>query len=233
MVLETWFVQLAFLVPGIAGAVGIFAELASGRDVSQFPTFVYGEPVLNLVLGILTYTAVLAPVPIGLLLLARTGQPPRALGLGRPRWRTDVLVGAGLALGGYGIAFGIGLVLTPFLVGLHGLVQHVPIGNVPRYYIVYALALSAMTAIAEETMVSGYLLTRLEQLGWRPQRALLLSLALRTSYHVYYGIALVFTVPIGYLLTRSFQKQRRLNRPIVAHFLYDAVLLTLSILFIS
>lgn len=31
-------------------------------------------------------------------------------------------------------------------------------------------------------------------------------------------------------MTRSFQKRRRLMRPIIGHFLYDAVLLTITIL---
>jgi uncharacterized protein len=79
-------------------------------------------------------------------------------------------------------------------------------------------------------MMSAYFLTRLEQLGWSPRRALLLSLALRTSYHVYYGIGFIFTVPFGYFVTRSFQKNRRLTRPIVAHFLFDAILITIAVL---
>jgi membrane protease YdiL (CAAX protease family) len=57
-----------------------------------------------------------------------------------------------------------------------------------------------------------------------------LSLTLRTSYHVYYGLGFLLTIPLGYFLTRSFQKHRRLMRPIIAHFLYDAVLITISIL---
>jgi len=40
---------------------------------------------------------------------------------------------------------------------------------------------------------NGYLLVRLEQLGWQPRRTLLLGLALRSSYHIHYGIG-VFTV---------------------------------------
>ena len=95
---------------------------------------------------------------------------------------------------------------------------------------IYGIAISATTAVAEEVMVSGYLLVRLEQLGWRPQRALLLSLALRTSYHVYYGLGFILTVPFGYFVTRSFQKNRRLTRPIVAHFLFDATLFTIAVL---
>jgi hypothetical protein len=37
-------------------------------------------------------------------------------------------------------------------------------------------------------------------------------------------------VPFGYLVTRSFQKHHKLNRPIVAHFLFDAILITIAIL---
>jgi membrane protease YdiL (CAAX protease family) len=47
---------------------------------------------------------------------------------------------------------------------------------------------------------------------------------------VYYGLGFLFTIPFGYLLTRSFQKHGRLARPIVAHFIFDAVLITISVL---
>ena len=90
--------------------------------------------------------------------------------------------------------------------------------------------IAAVTAITEETLVNAYLLTRLEQLGWNPRWALVFSLALRTSYHVYYGLGFLFTIPLGYFNTRSFQKHRSVMRPIVAHFLYDAVLFTVSVL---
>ena len=63
-----------------------------------------------------------------------------------------------------------------------------------------------------------------------PWPSLALSLALRTSYHAYYGIGLIATVPFGYWATRSFQKHRRLGRPIIAHFLNDAVILTAAVL---
>jgi membrane protease YdiL (CAAX protease family) len=89
--------------------------------------------------------------------------------------------------------------------------------------------ISATTAVAEEVLMNGYLMTRLSQLGWSPTGALILGIALRTSYHVYYGIGFVATIPVAYFLTRSFQKRGRLTRPIVAHFLYDAVLLTIAV----
>ena len=40
----------------------------------------------------------------------------------------------------------------------------------------------------------------------------------------------LLTIPFGYLVTRSFQKNRRLARPVVAHFLFDAVLISIAIL---
>jgi len=229
LVLETWFVQLAFLVPSVLAAVDLFAAHTGGAAITRFPTIV-ANPVANLILGVVTYLEVAAVVPLALLLLSRTGQPPAALGLTRPTWRTDVWPGLGLAASGFGVAYAATIALTA-LVGRHSkLFDQVPPGHVPHYYVIYGLAVSAVTAITEETLVSGYLLTRLEQLGWSPRWALLLSLTLRTSYHVYYGLGFLLTIPLGYFVTRSFQKHRRLARPIAAHFLYDAVLITISVL---
>jgi len=229
LVLETWFVQVAFLVPSVLAAVDLFAAHTGGAAIARFPTIV-ANPVANLILGVLTYLEVAAVVPIGLLLLSRTGQDPGALGLGRPTWRRDVWPGLGIAASGFGVTFLATIVLAA-LVGPHSkLFNQVQTGHVPAYYVIYGIAVSAITAIAEETLVSGYLLTRLEQLGWNPRWALLLSLSLRTSYHVYYGLGFLLTIPLGYYASRSFQKHRRLTRPIVAHFLYDAVLITISVL---
>jgi membrane protease YdiL (CAAX protease family) len=228
--LETWFVQIAFLFPAIAGALGLLAIQVSGGTATQFPTIVHGHPLENLFLGIFSYLADAAIVPLALLLLSRTGQPPATLGLGRPRFRADWLPGTGLALAGFACVFGLALALSPIVASRSSFSFDLSTGNVPKYYVAYGIAISAITAVTEETLVNGYLLTRLDQLGWNPRRALLLSLVLRTSYHVYYGLGFLLIVPFGYLLTRSFQKHHRLTRPIVAHFLYDAALLTITVL---
>jgi membrane protease YdiL (CAAX protease family) len=228
---ETWFVQLAFLLPSVVSAiVTLAAHLSGAGAVSFFPTVVRGHPVENLILSGASYLAVGAVVPLALLLLARTGHAGAALGLGDRGWRGDLLPGLGIAAAGYATAFLLSAPLSALLSGHHGLISQVSIGPVPAYYILYGVLVAAVTGITEETLVNGYLLTRLEQLGWTPQRALLLSLGLRTSYHLYYGLGLVFTIPFGYYATRSFQKHRRLGRPIVAHFIYDAALVTIGVL---
>jgi membrane protease YdiL (CAAX protease family) len=231
LVWETVFVMVAFLVPSVTGAVVLLAQHVGGvADTTRFPDLIPGQPVVTMLLGILQYLQVAATVPIALLLLARTGITPRTLGLEARRFLRDVLPGLGLAAAGYGAEIPLILVVGAVLGPNSSLENKVPVGHVPGYYVVWGLAIAATTSVAEEVLVNGYLLTRLAQLGWSPRRALVLSLALRTSYHVYYGVGFLFTVPFGYLVTRSFQKHRSLSRPIAAHFLYDAVVSTIAIL---
>jgi membrane protease YdiL (CAAX protease family) len=228
---ETRFVMLAFLLPGVAGAVVALAQHVNGvGSVTRFPVLLRHNPVGNLIIGIFAYLPVAVMVPLALHLLTRTGQTPRSLGLVRPSVRYDLWPALGLIGASFGSEFALALLVTPLLAHHPALLSNTVVGKVPDYYVIYGIAISITTAIAEEVLVNGYLLVRLEQLGWSPRRALLLSLILRTSYHVYYGIGFIFTVPFGYFVTRSFQKNRRLTRPIAAHFLYDAIVFTIAVL---
>jgi membrane protease YdiL (CAAX protease family) len=228
LVLETRLVMLAVLFPWIVSAVITFA-VHETRNVglTQLPNYDPSQPVINVVLGLLSYFPVAAVIPLVLLLLARTGQRPSDLGLTSARWN-DVGVAVGLAAAGLGCEF---LLAIPF-----ARLKHSPLVNtagplhVPVYYLIFGLSQALITAIAEETAVNAYLLTRLDQLGWSPWRAFWLSLALRTSYHVYYGLGIILTLPLGYFLTRSFQKHGKLSRPILAHFLYDSLIFVIAIL---
>jgi membrane protease YdiL (CAAX protease family) len=231
LVWETRFVMFAFLFPAIMGAVVLLAQHVNGvGSVTRFPVILRDNPVANLVVGIFSYLPVAVMVPVALHLLSRTGQTPRMLGLVRPTFRYDVWPALGLLGASFGSEIVLAIIVSPLLVHHASLLSKTAVGPVPGYYVIYGIAISATTAVAEEVLVNGYLLVRLEQLGWSPRRALLLSLVLRTSYHVYYGIGFIFTVPFGYFVTRSFQKNRRLTRPIVAHFLWDATVFSIAIL---
>lgn len=228
---ETRFVMIAFLIPGVTGALVLLVRHIQGvNDVQTFTGTIPDHPLSNLILGILSYLAVAAMVPLVLLLLARTGQRPSLIGLGWPRWGADIWPALGLVGLSYLSEFVLLIPFTAFAKSHSTIVNTNMIGHVPAYYVIYALTTSATTAIAEEVIVNGYLITRLEQFGWTPQRALILSLTLRTSYHVYYGVGFLLTVPFGYFVTKSFQKHHRLNRSIAAHFIYDSILLTIAVL---
>jgi hypothetical protein len=227
---ETVFVMLAFLLPGVTSAVVAFAQHVSGvGSVSRFPVLIKGHPLENMIIGMIAYLAVACMVPIALLLLSRTGQGPKVLGLGWPGLRSDIVPALGLIGASWGCEIAVLIALGPLLTTNSKLNAQSPVGTVPHYYVIWGLMIAATTAVAEEVLMNGYLMTRLSQLGWTPNAALILGIVLRTSYHVYYGIGFIATIPVAYFFTRSFQKRGRLTRPIVAHFLFDATLFTIAI----
>jgi membrane protease YdiL (CAAX protease family) len=231
LVIETWVVMVAFLLPVVTSAVLILAQHIAGVvDVARFPTIVHHQPVTNMLLGILGYLPVAATVPLAFYLLARTGQDRKTLGIGRPSFKIDVWPALGIGVAAFVAEVVLLLPIEAFLQNNRSLFGTVTTTNVPKIYVIWGVVISAVTAVTEEMLVNGYLITRLSQLGWTPRKSLILSLILRTSYHVYYGLGFLLTVPFGYLVTRSFQKHHKLNRPIVAHFLFDAILFTVAIL---
>lgn len=231
LVWETWFVMVAFLYSGVAAAVVLIIRhaLGAGGSPDPFADLIPGHTVASFIVGIPVYLEVAAVVPITLFLLQRTGQSPAALGIGRPGWSSDIWPAIGLMAATFGAELLMTIPIAPFLNGHPGLLNPTQIGAVPHYYIIYGVGVSAITAVAEEVTVNGYLITRLEQLGWTPKRALVLSLVLRTSYHVYYGVGFIFVIPFGYFVTRSFQKHKRLTRAITTHFLWDATLFAIAV----
>jgi hypothetical protein len=227
---ETVFVVAAFALPAISGATIILAEHLGGvSDLNEFDLPLPHNYGVSLILLIFSYLTSALIVPIALLLLARTGQTPSVLGFRRDGFRRDLASTTGMYAGIWALNVLVGLAFFWLLTNKH-LSNTETDTHVPAYFIIYALLLSATTAINEEVLVNGYFLTRLSQLGWTPWRAFALSLAVRTSYHAYYGVGLLGTIPLGYVVTRSFQKRQRLARPILVHFMYDAVLLTVAVL---
>jgi membrane protease YdiL (CAAX protease family) len=227
---ETVAVTIAFVLPATVAAVAIFARhVARVSNLDEFQLPLRGHLTASLILMIPLYLSTAAVVPVAVVLLARSGPSPTVLGLSRLGLRRDLLPGVGLLLVSWALTAAVVLPFSPLLDnGVISNKQHNT--HVPGFFVIYAVVVAAVTAVNEEVVVNGYLMTRLAQLGWRPWPSLAVSLALRTSYHAYYGVALLATVPFGYLATRSFQKHRRLGRPIVAHFLNDAVLLVAAVL---
>jgi membrane protease YdiL (CAAX protease family) len=225
---ETAFIVMAFALPGIAGAVAILAQHLGGvGDLNQFDLPLPGRPGVSLVLLIFGYVTTALVVPIALLQLARTGQSPSRLGLTRRGFGLDLTGSIGLLIAAFVLTGLLAIALSPLETHLKVAESN---SHVPAYYLVYAVLLSATTAINEEVIVNGYFLTRLSQLGWTRWSAFALSFAVRESYHIYYGIAFLMTMPVGYLLTRSFQKRGRLARPVLVHFGYDTILLSVAVL---
>ena len=158
---------------------------------------------------------------LGLYLLWRSGLSPARIGLARFQWRTDLTGGVGLAA----------------LIGLPGLALYlaaralrinapvIPSGLSDTWWRVPMLMLIAFAAgWAEEIIVVGYLLTRLDQLGVGARAALVWSSVLRGAYHLYQGFgAGLGNVAMGLVFGYAWRRTGRLWPLVIAHGIIDTV----------
>ncbi len=180
-----------------------------------------GRPWLDLTLQIASVVLTLAPVALVFHLMARSGEPPSVMGLDASRPAGDAARGAALAavVGG----LGLGLYLAAFRFGFN--LNVVPENLPPVWWRIPVLILDALqNGMLEEILVVGYLLRRLDQLGWSPARAVALSAMLRGSYHLYQGFGgFVGNAAMGALFGVLYRRWGRVTPLIVAHTLIDAV----------
>ena len=162
----------------------------------------------------------LAPPLLALVLLYRTfGRPGFGIGLDRLRER-EFWAGFGLTAA-IGIP-GLALLYVGHRLGFNG---HIAAATFPDvWYRIPVLLLDAFqNGAAEEIVVLAFLLTRLRQLGWTNERALIASATLRGSYHLYQGYGgFAGNFVMGLIFGWLFQRTKRLWPFIVAHTLLDA-----------
>jgi membrane protease YdiL (CAAX protease family) len=177
--------------------------------------------LIDLGLNLASVFQLLAWGALGLYLLWRSGFGPRSIGLGRFRWRPDLLGGLGLAaliglpgLGFYvaGRALGIGVAVVP--AELNDTWWRIPV----------LLAVAFANGWAEEIIVVAFLMTRLRQFGHTPVVVLILSSLLRGTYHLYQGFgAGLGNIVMGLVFGYVWQRTGRLWPLIIAHGVIDAV----------
>lgn len=86
----------------------------------------------------------------------------------------------------------------------------------------FLIPLLLLNPFFEETLVRGYLMTELIELRHSVALAVVVSLAVQTSYHLYYGIYGALTVGSGLsVFALYYAKSRRLTPVILAHLLWD------------
>ena len=229
-----WTLELLLLFALSLGRSGVYAlvqlgaDLTSGVPLASVTTTINrpqapaSRPTLDLIYQLLGIAFALVPVALACYFLAIGGERVKqVLGIdGSQPWR-DLGVGALLAalIGGSGLA----LYLIAHARGLS--VNVVTTTLYPSWWRIPVLILLAFeNAILEETLVVGFLLHRLQQLGWRPWPAAFASSVLRGSYHLYQGFGAFFGNAImGLLFARVYQRWGRTAPLIIAHGLIDSV----------
>jgi membrane protease YdiL (CAAX protease family) len=179
-----------------------------------------GRPWLDLTLQLANVLVGLAPVALVFYLLAREGETPSsAMGLDASQPGRDLLKGATLAalIGGFGLA----LYVAAYQLGL---ALNVVPENLPAVWwrVPVLILQAAQNGILEEILVIGYLLRRLDQLGWSPAKAIALSAVLRGSYHLYQGFGgFIGNAIMGVIFALLYRRWRRVTPLIIAHTLID------------
>jgi membrane protease YdiL (CAAX protease family) len=178
-----------------------------------------GRPLLDLTLQLANILVTLAPVALVCYLLVRDGERPATLGIDATRPASDLLRGAVLAA----VIGGSGLLL--YIAAFHlGISLNVVPENLPNvWWRIPVLVLdAAQNGILEEVLVLGYLLRRLDQLGWAPGRAIALAAVLRGSYHLYQGFGgFIGNAILGVIFGALYKRWGRVTPMIVAHTLMD------------
>ncbi|PPS81227.1 CPBP family intramembrane glutamic endopeptidase [Streptomyces sp. MH60] len=178
-----------------------------------------GRPWLDLAWQLFGITTALVPVALVAHFLLREGRSLRALGFDRTRPWPDLGRGAAVAavIGSTGIAFylaarGLGFNLTVVPEALPDVWWKYPV-----------LVLSAVqNSVLEEVIVVGYLLRRLDQLGWSTGASLAASSVLRGSYHLYQGIGgFIGNMVMGVVFVYLYRRWGRVGPLVVAHSLLD------------
>jgi membrane protease YdiL (CAAX protease family) len=214
------------------GASALFAlirflgDLAEPKPLSEQTTvlvgsYAPGRPWLDLALQLAAILTTLAPVALVVYLLYRSRESLRSIGVDFARLGRDALLGCVLAaaIGGSGlalylIAHAAGVNLTVVPADLPGVWWRVPV----------EVLAAAQNGVLEEVLVVGYLLHRLDQMGWTPRSALATSALLRGSYHLYQGVGgFVGNVAMGVIFGWLYQRWHRTTPLVVAHTLIDAV----------
>ncbi|WP_413451780.1 CPBP family intramembrane glutamic endopeptidase [Georgenia phoenicis] len=180
------------------------------------------RPYLDLTYQLLSLGFAVVPVALALFLLSEPGRRATArIGLDLARPGRDLAVGTGLAAL-IGIP-GLGLYALGRALGLTVEVQAATLDQ--HWWAVPVLVLAALkNALVEEVVAAGYLVERLEQLGWRAPAVVTASALLRGTYHLYQGIGPgLANVAMGVVFAEYYRRRRRTMPLVVAHTLLDVV----------
>jgi membrane protease YdiL (CAAX protease family) len=182
------------------------------------------RPIFDLIYQLLGILSDLVPVALVCYLLWSATRPHLArLGIDARHPVRDSLLGLGLALP-IGIA-GLGVFLAGRALGLGVGISATNLTE--QWWTIPVLLLTAArAAVQEEVIMVGYLFARLGDVGVGRWRTILISAAIRGTYHLYQGVGafvanFAMGVVFGWLYTRG--AERRVIPFVVTHFAIDAV----------
>jgi membrane protease YdiL (CAAX protease family) len=203
---------LSLLASAVYAIISYTQAPLKGFTIHSVPQVSFPSQLANVVFG-------LAPVWLVVYLVRRDGEGLGVIGLGVERLGQDV--GRGVVLFALAGVAGIGIYLGAVALGVNRFV--VPVPPLGHWWTVPVLAMTALeSALVEEVIVVGYLITRLQQLGLTAAAAVGASALLRGTYHLYQGWGgFAGNLALGLFFGVVFVRTRRTWPLVVAHFLLD------------
>ena len=233
LLVELALVLAVFPLPYVLSAVAdLVGYLVGNGPGARTPVLVKGHPGASFPLELLLIALPFAAAGLVAYLLSLRGAfgstwPQghegglRAIGLDRSNLRGDLaLVIAVFVFCELIPIYGGSAVIH--LLGLHGVTPGN--GHAPGYFLVLDLATGLTSGIVEEIVVLGFLVRRLEQLNLPGWAVVLLAVAVRGSYHLYYGWAVLPILAWATVTVVLYRRYRRLVPFIVVHVLWDSSL---------
>jgi membrane protease YdiL (CAAX protease family) len=224
-----WEIFLVFAVSlgasGLNALLSLIGSLLSKQSLSSQQALLVGplstNSWLDLVLQLVNIAEAVVPVGLVFYLMARNGERPSVMGIDTSQPRRDI--GRGVALAAIIGGCGLGLYVAAFNLGIS--LNIVPESLPAVWWRIPVLLLSAAhDGVLEEILVIGYLLRRLDQLGWTAWKAILAAAVLRGSYHLYQGFgAFVGNAVMGIIFGILYKRWGRVLPMVIAHTLIDAV----------
>jgi membrane protease YdiL (CAAX protease family) len=207
------FAILSFTAAPVNSSVQVNVVPQTPRLVEQLADIVFALP----------------PVWLVFYLLRRNHERAATIGMSFDRPRFDLPVAAVLAL--VVGAAGVAVYVVSVRLNLNRIVVTVP--PLGQWWTIPVLVLSAVqNALLEETVVLGYMVTRLQQIGAPALAAIGASALLRGSYHLYQGWGgFTGNLAMGLLFGLVFLRWRRAWPLVIAHTLLDVGAGVLVILF--
>jgi hypothetical protein len=155
-------------------------------------------------------------------LLIRSGEGVRAINLDVRRMRTDAALLLPLFLCAFWLPLALGRHIVPWL-HLQGFeLLPTPVQLPTSALTVAQLFQSLAAGTLEEIVVLGYLVLRLEQRGCSTTTIVLIAVAVRISYHLYYGWNALPIALWALVSVLVYLRVRRLLPFILCHFAWDA-----------
>jgi hypothetical protein len=122
---------------------------------------------------------------------------------------------------GVGLVFAASLLASGALLGAVSPHAHYPYQPLSLWHLLYELPAAINAGIVEELVVVALFVTVAEQAGTQPWVIYAVGIALRLSYHIYYGPGVVIFALWAAAAIWLFRRTRRITPLIVAHALYD------------